>query len=81
MKIYTEQSLADFKYWSGAKDTAERIWEEKGRDGWEQLEAILEDIYPDGIDETELNDLLWFDSDNIFDWLGIGEDEENEEEE
>lgn len=81
MKIYTEQSLADFSYWSGAKDTAERIWEEKGRDGWEQLEAILEDIYPDGINETELNDLLWFDSDNIFDWLGIGEDEEYEENE
>lgn len=78
MKIYSEQSLAGFEFWSGAKDTAERIWEEKGRDGWDQLEAILEDIYPDGIDETELNDLLWFDSNNIFDWLGIGEDEEYE---
>ena len=25
MKIYTEQSLADFKFWSGAETTAQRI--------------------------------------------------------
>lgn len=78
MKIYSEQSLADFKFWSGAENTAQRIWEELGREGFDQLEAILEDLYPDGIDETELNDLLWFEDKTIYEWLGIG-DEENEE--
>lgn len=78
MKIYSETSLANFEYWSGAKDTAQRIWEEKGEEGWKQLEAILEDEYPDGIDETELNDLLWFEDKTIYEWLGIGDDEDDE---
>ena len=90
MKIYTEQSLADFKFWSGAETTAQRIWKEQGSEGFDQLEAILEDLYPDGIDETDLNDLLWFDADTVYEWLGIededaddddDEDEEDNEEE
>lgn len=80
MKIISETSLANFEFWSGAEDTAQRIWEEKGEEGWEQLEAILEDLYPDGIDETELNDLLWFDAETVYEWLGIGEENENEDE-
>lgn len=81
MKIISETSLADFEYWSGAKDTANRIWEEKGREGFDQLEAMLEDMYPDGIDETELNDLLWFDAETVYEWLGIGDEDDNENEE
>lgn len=81
MKIISETSLANFEFWSGAKDTANRIWEEKGREGFDQLEAILEDMYPDGIDETELNDLLWFDAETVYEWLGIGDEDENENEE
>lgn len=81
MKIYTEQSLANFKFWSGAETTAQRIWEEQGSEGFDQLEAILEDLYPDGIDETDLNDLLWFDADTVYEWLGIDDEEEEEDEE
>lgn len=80
MKIYKEESLSNFEWWSGAVYTAQRIWEERGTEGWNELEAILEDAYPDGMDETELNDLLWFEPETIFEWLGIG-DEENEDEE
>ena len=80
MKIYSEQSLADFKFWSGAEDTAQRIWEEQGSEGFDQLEAILEDLYPDGIDETDLNDLLWFDAKTVYEWLGIDDEEEEDEE-
>lgn len=79
MKIYMEKTLADFEFWSGAVDTANKIDE---LDKWDELETILEDMYPDGINETELNDLLWFDSETVFEWLGIeGEDDEEEEEE
>lgn len=81
MKIYTEQSLADFEFWSGAETTADRIWKERGEEGWEQLEAILEDLYPDGIDKTDLNDLLWFDAETVYEWLGIGDEDDDEEEE
>lgn len=34
-----------------------------------------------GISRVELNDIMWFDSDWIFETLGISEEEEEEEEE
>ena len=80
MKIYKEESLSNFEWWSGAVATADRIWEEQGSEGFDQLEAILEDLYPDGIDETDLNDLLWFDADTVYEWLGIDDEEEEDEE-
>lgn len=80
MKIYKEDSLSNFEWWSGAVATADRIWEERGTEGWNELEAILEDAYPDGMDETELNDLLWFEPETIFEWLGIDDKEEDDDE-
>ena len=80
MKIYKDESLSNFEWWSGAVATADRIWEEQGSEGFDQLEAILEDLYPDGIDETDLNDLLWFDADTVYEWLGIDDEEEEDEE-
>lgn len=68
MKIYSEISLERFEAWSGAVDTLNRINAEGKAD---QLEAILEDIYPDGMDETQLNDILWFESDWCFEMCGI----------
>lgn len=71
MKIYREQSLSNFEWWIGAKNTAKKIDEELGEKGWEELETILEEIYPEGIDETQLNDILWFEPETIYEWLGI----------
>lgn len=68
MKIYSEINIADFKAWGGAINTLDRIIAE---DKCDELESILEDLYPDGINETELNDLLWFDDETVFGWLGI----------
>ena len=68
MKISYELDLSTFKAWSGAVDTLNRIQRE-GK--CEELESILEDIYPDGMTETELNDLLWFDDEWIFETLGM----------
>ena len=45
MKIYSEISIADFKAWGGAINTLDRIIAE---DKCDELEAILEDLYPDG---------------------------------
>lgn len=39
---------------------------------------MLEELYPEGISRVELNDLMWFDSDWIFETLGISEEEEEE---
>ena len=68
MTITYELDLNSFQAWSGAKETLERIQRE-GKCA--ELENILEDLYPDGMTETELNDLLWFDSESVYEWLGI----------
>ena len=78
MKIYKELNLETFEAWSGAVDTLEKVKEE-GK--CEELEYLLEELYPDGMSETQLNDLLWFDSEQVYEWLGIKEEEEEEEEE
>ena len=76
MKIYSEISLKNFEAWSGAVDTLNRV-REAGK--CDELESIIEELYPDGMSETELNDLLWFESETVFEWLGIEEEEEEEE--
>lgn len=77
MTITYELDLNRFEAWSGAKETLERIQRE-GKCGL--LEQILEDIYPDGMTETQLNDLLWFDSESVYEWLGIRSEEQIERE-
>ena len=76
MKIFKEESLRYFDFWSGAKENAKELSGEQ----LDNLETILEDAYPDGIDATDLNDMMWFEFDTIKEWLGI-EDEEDEDEE
>lgn len=72
MKIYTEQSLIYFEFWAGAKDTVKYLTDEE----LNTIEAILEDTYPEGIDETTLNDFFWFEDDTIAEWLGYESFEE-----
>lgn len=71
MKITSEMSLKNFKAWSGAKDTLNKLIE---LDKCEELEFILDDLYPDGLTETQLNDILWFDDEWIYEVLGIEEE-------
>ena len=73
MTITYELDLNRFEAWSGAKETLERIQRE-GK--CEELENVLEELYPDGMTETELNDLLWFDSESVYEWLGIRSEEQ-----
>ena len=77
MTITYELDLNSFEAWSGAKDTLDRIQRE-GK--CVELENILEELYPDGMTETELNDLLWFDSESVYEWLGIRSEEQIENE-
>ena len=71
MRIKTDKSLQHFQFWSGAKELAERLtWEELI-----EIENQLEELYPNGLDETELNDLFWFDSEFICDLIGQTEED------
>ena len=74
MKVATEQSLSNFNFWSGAKDNAAELTASQ----LNTVESILEDIYPDGMSETSVNDLFWFDFETVKEWLGITEEEEED---
>ena len=87
MKIFKEDSLTNFEFWSGAKDTVKYLTD----DEIETIESMLEELNPDGMSETEINDFFWFDDDTIAKWLEYScfddimnrdkEDEEDETEE
>ena len=77
MKIYRDASPSDHKAWSGAKDTLNTIIE-KGKAA--EFDQLINELYPEGIDETHLNDLLWFEQDWLFKQLGITEDEPEQDE-
>lgn len=71
--IIKDFSISDFKFWAGAVSTWKTVQE---NDKEEELEQLIEELYPNGLTQTELNDLLWFESDFIIANLGIEEDEE-----
>ena len=68
MKIVKEISVEDFEGWSGANDTIEVI-EKAGK--VDEFDNLIEELYPDGLSETSLNDLLRFDYEWIYETLEI----------
>ena len=66
MRIYREIPLTEFEFWTGAKDIVEELTDSE----LEQIEQILEEIYPEGMSEFEVNDFFWFERDLIAEWLG-----------
>ncbi len=78
MRVYSDDGIRNFEPWSGAVDTHRTIIEH----GCETaFESLIEELYPDGLSDTDLNDILWFERDWIFESLDIKEDEEDEEDE
>ena len=71
MKVFKEISLCDFEGWSGADKTIRIIVE---NDKVEEFEQLIEELFPEGIDETNLNDLLRFEDEWVFEMLGIAEE-------
>ena len=61
-------SLDEYKPWSGAVDTFKAI---QDADKVDALDQYLEDIYPEGLTVTQLNDILWFDGESVLKDLGI----------
>lgn len=67
MIVTSEINLQDFEGWSGAESTLAML----SYDQINTLQSILEDVYPDGMDETHLNDILRFETDWIAELLGF----------
>ena len=72
MKITKEESLSNFDFWSGAKDRVKYLTD----DELDTIERILEELNPEGMSETEINDLFWFEKDIIAKWLDYDSFEE-----
>lgn len=77
MKITQEFDLISFPAWSGAVDTKNRIIEE-GKE--REFENLMDECYPEGMTETQMNDILNFEEEWIFDCLGISDEEDEDEE-
>lgn len=81
MKVYREVSdVYDFEFWSGAYDTVKKVIEaDKENEFWDFIEEYFGGY--DSISETELNDFVWFESDYIYEHIGLTEDGELPEDE
>ena len=77
MTLRTEFELVNFETWDSATETKETIIEAGKAD---EFDSLLDDIFPEGATDTEVNDYLWFDDEDIFRMLGI-DTEDNEEDE
>lgn len=77
MKIYRDENLSNFEFWSGAKANAEEFTiEELDRIG-DELEAL--NCEGDGYDETQINDLMWFEPEYLASLIGLEWDEDKGE--
>ena len=78
MKIISETTLKNFRAWAGAVETQEKIIDAGKADAFDQM---MEELYPDGLTDTQLNDILWFEEEWIYETLDIPADDEEPEEE
>ena len=73
MRVYKEVSnVYDFEFWSGGEATAKYLTD----DEIEQVFNYLEELYPEGLSENQVNDFFWFDDDEIARLLGYESFEE-----
>jgi hypothetical protein len=76
MKIIIEDmTLSNFQAWSGAFNTRAIIL---ANDKQQEFEEWIDEMYPDGLTDTQLNDILWFEPEIIGDSLDIKELKEEE---
>lgn len=74
MKIYREESLSNFEFWSGAIANAEEFTLEELDRISEELETL--DCEGNGYDETQINDLMWFEPEYLASLIGLEWDSE-----
>lgn len=73
MKIYRDESLSNFEFWSGAVENAEEFTIEELDRITEELEAADNG---DGYEETQINDLMWFEPEYLASLIGLEWDSE-----
>ncbi len=73
MKIYRDESLSNFEFWSGAISNAEEFTLEELDHIGDELEAADNG---DGYEETQINDLMWFEPEYLASLIGLEWDSE-----
>lgn len=72
MKIWSDDSIRNFNFWSGARDTVNDLtWED-----FDILEPLIEEMFGGEVEDVDLNDFFWFERDTIASWLGYENYEE-----
>ena len=72
MKIISNISLDQFDFRQGAKDNVNELT----GDEIKYLEYVLEDLFPEGLEDVKLNDIFWFDFEYLVSLLGYDNLEE-----
>jgi hypothetical protein len=70
MRVSRELNLESFEFWSGAKDHNFTYTELRN------IEYNLEDLFPDGATETDINDMFWFEEEFLCECIGVDYEED-----
>ena len=69
MNYISNFDVFTFEWWSGAQDTIDKI---KQYEKMDELQEYLEELFNGTTPTaTSINDTLWFNSDEIYEALGI----------
>lgn len=67
MIIYSDEGLSTFDFWGPAAKFVTYF----SADELDCIEATLTDLYPDGIDATNLNDIFSYEIDMVASFVGF----------
>ena len=76
MIIIKNTQLSQFDFWGSAEDDVKKLTLSQ----LDQIEDVLIELYPNGIDATNLNDLFRFEFEWVISLIGLSEDDLNDEE-
>ena len=68
MKVICD--FSDYTPWAGAVDAYDKIQE---ADKLDELESLLDEWFDGEATITQINDVLWFESEEVLNALGISE--------
>lgn len=79
MRIYKDVDFCEFEFWGGAKDTVALLTDDEGQHIFDLLEDVCRG---EAMEETQINDYFWFETDQIAvqlgydDWEALMDDRE-----
>jgi len=70
MEYKVESALTNFDFWAGAREHKFTYSE------LDELEHAIEELYPDGCTDTNINDLFWFEEELLCSFIGVDYEED-----